>query len=299
MKPITILTATYNHPSELKKLYESLCKQSNKDFTWVIVNDGSKNETENLLNDIAAQKEIDVVIVNKQNGGKGSAINCGLDRLEQNVEFVLIIDDDERLNPDAITTVKEYVNKYKNSECGVIHFNRKNEKGEVIATPVIIEDFFMPYQQFKSQGRHADGYLGYYIDKLGNNRFSIFPKEKYIAPSTLFMKTTKTSKLLWAAAVLGETEYLAGGITRQGRRLRIRNPKGMIEYCELMQENGASLKTKYVYSVQGYAYSHISNEKYNNRLFMKTGYLPGIMLAEYWKRRYPKTVMYFTLISPN
>ena len=46
MHQIALLTATYNHPKELMKLFDSLEKQSDKNFTWVIINDGSEEETE-------------------------------------------------------------------------------------------------------------------------------------------------------------------------------------------------------------------------------------------------------------
>lgn len=67
--------------------------------------------------------------------------------------------------------------------------------------------------------------------------------------------------LLWAKEALGETVYLAGEITRQGRKLRIKNPRGMIDYCKMMQRNGASWKKKISYSIQGYAYYHFMDRE--------------------------------------
>ncbi len=286
MKSVVILTATYNHPVELKKLYITLCKQKNRDFTWVIVNDGSGEETKQILSTICKEGNIDIHIINKENGGKSAAINDGLDCLSSDVEFVVIIDDDEQLFPTAVQTLNEYIDKYKRTECGVIHFNRQNEKGEVIATPEIKEDYYQSYQEFKSKGRHADGYLGYFVKKLGKNRFSIYKNEKYIAPSTLFMKVTDNYKLLWASAVLGKTEYLSGGITKQGRKLRIKNPQGMIEYCEDMQRNGANIKTKILYSIQGYAYMNASKNNTHKPNLIKFCVIPGKILFYFWKKKY-------------
>lgn len=288
MHQIALLTATYNHPKELMRLYNSLKKQTDKCFTWVIVNDGSTEETSQVLKIIEADVDIDVKVINKSNGGKSSSINVGFDSMEKYVEFVLIVDDDEKINPDAIYVVKGYVEKYRSSGCGVIHFNRLNENGEIIAKPLIKEDFFMTFQQFKSEGRYADGYLGYYFEALGNTRFSIFPGEKYVAPSTLIMKVNRARKLLWASAVLGETEYLAGGITKQGRKLRIKNPRGMIEYCQLMQTNGANLKTKLLYSAQGYAYKRFCNcnDTNTDNSFLVVTKPVGRAIAFLWKIKY-------------
>ena len=288
MLPISILTATYNHPKELKILYESLKQQEDLNFTWVIIDDGSREETKILIDEIINEKIIDVICFHQENGGKSRAINKGIDLLNDNTSFFVIIDDDEKLYPEAITIIKRYYFKYKDTECGVIHFNRKDEKGNVIAKPLFNDDYYMSYQRHKSEGLHADGYLGYFSKKLGDYKFNIYDGEKYIAPSTLFMKVTRDSKLLWANAVLGETEYLAGGLTKQGRRLRIKNPQGMIEYCSLMQENKASLKTRIEYSIQGYAYLSFCRDKQNidTSKLMNCMSIPGKALGMVWKNKY-------------
>ena len=290
MNSIVILTATYNHPKELMKLFKSLVNQSDKNFTWLIVNDGSGDETEAVLEKIAELSDFDTHIIHQNNGGKSKAINMGMDNLSSNVLFVIIVDDDEYLKRDAIEVIKWYQLKYADSECGVIHFNRMNEKGEIIANPLIDEDYFMSYQKFKSLGRYADGYLGYFLNRLGKERFRIYKGENYIGPSTLFMRVTNSYTLLWAKEVLGETEYLVGGITKQGRRLRINNPLGMIEYCILMQSNGASLKTRFLYSLQGFAYMGFLNPE-EKKLVRKKEFISlakglGIILTIFWKIKY-------------
>lgn len=288
MKPFVILTATYNHPNELKRLYSTLKEQTDTDYTWIVVNDGSREETVSAIDVFTKEDSIDILPVHQKNSGKSSAINNGIDQLGDNVLFFVIIDDDEELRQDAVAVIKEYYEKYKDTNCGVIHFNRMNEKGEMIARPEIDKDFVMSYQRFKSEGRYADGYIGYFKSKLGHNRFTINEGEKYVGPSTLFMKVTESTDLLWAKAVLGHTEYLAGGITKQGRKLRVKNPKGMIEYCRLMQENGASLLNQIAYSVQGYAYYYFLNKNDRKSTNMKGLIklrLAGKALSLYWKRK--------------
>lgn len=229
-----------------------------------------------------------MISVRQDNGGKSRAVNNGLDHVERRARVVVIVDDDEKLRPDAVATIRRYMNKYIASDCGVIHFNRTDETGKVIADPAIDEDFFMSYQEFKAKGRWADGYLCYFTDKLGAERFHIYEGEKYIAPSTLFMRVTEKSRLLWAAAVLGNTEYLEGGITKQGRRLRLKNPRGMIEYCRLMRSGG--LRSRAVYSIQAYAYREFlpRPEQENMSGFMAAAKLPGKLLAARWRKQYQK-----------
>lgn len=285
MKNIVILTATYNRPTELRNLYRSLKKQSNMNFSWVLVNDGSTHETDELIAQIKKDAPFEFIAIDQKNSGKSAAINHGLDMLTSDVEFLVIVDDDEELFDDAVDIITEYYYKYINTDCGVIHFSRMNEKGEIIASPSIDEDFYMSYQEFKAQKRHADGYIGYYTKYLGKERFPLHAGEKYVAPSVLYMRVTNYSKLLWAKSVLGKTEYLEGGLTKQGRKLRLKNPYGMLQYCNLMLEY-KNLKHRLIYSALGYAYSYFCNEKVDmkNYNFYRCAKILGKFITFKWKK---------------
>ena len=210
--------------------------------------------------------------------------------MSDEVELVVIVDDDEQLFRNAIEILKTYKEKYACTNCGVIHFNRKDENGNVIADPLISEDMFCTYQKFKSKGYRVDGYIAYFYKKLSNKRLGEYSNEKYVGPSTLMMKVSRNYELIFAEAVLGHTEYLEGGISKQGRRLRIRNPLGMIEYCALMQENGASFKNRIIYSINGYAYAALAKDLTPVRNYMGCflGFckIPGILLAHLWIKKY-------------
>ena len=289
MRQIAILTATYNHPDELRRLRDSLLKQDDRDFFWLVVDDGSKVPAERAVRAPGIVYDFEVEVLQQKNGGKARAVNCGLDRLA-GAEFILIVDDDEQLAENAVSVLRAYVEKYRDTDCGVIHFNRADENGKPIIDPFIPNDYYMPYQQSKRLKRHADGYIGYFTEKLGDERFPVFEGEKYVGPSVLFMKVTEHSQLLWAPTILGQTEYLEGGITKQGRRLRIRNPHGMIWYCSLFQTKEAGLRNRFVYSVHGYAYLKLAGLRRKNveaaRKLNPLCALPGMALAALWKRKY-------------
>lgn len=290
MNDIVILTATYNHPKELEQLFMSLIGQTNNNFIWLIVNDGSTSRTNEILSKIKKSNKVKTSIISQSNAGKGRAINNGLDHLPMECKFVLIVDDDEQLYPETIEILKHYIMKYKDTPCGVINFYRKDMQGDVIAHPVFRKDFFMSLQKFSRKGYHSDGYIGYFVDKLKSIRFSIYDGEKYIGPSTLIMKVTKKSQLLWSTKVLGRTEYLSGGITKQGRKLRLENPLGMIEYCSLWQHKDSGLKKRFFYSIQAFAYlDFVSKDKKESvRIddFLSYTKFLGQLLAWYWRKKY-------------
>ncbi len=293
MESIVVLTATYNHPEELKRLYTSLVNQQDKGFTWFVVNDGSRQETVDAITAMQEENLLQMEVIHHTNRGKSRSINAALDAIGDGVDFILIIDDDENLYETAVGTVRKYVEEQKGTDCGAIHFNRKDSTTDkVIADPYFEEDFYMSYQLHKAKKYHADGYVGYFTSKLGSLRFTEFENEKYSGPATLMMKVTSTSKFLWSHETLGDTCYLEGGLTKQGRRLRVKNPLSMVEYCVQIQVKDSGFVYRMLYSMQGYAYIKFSGRKSSelkalglqvNKL-NKLMYLPGLLLYCKWKK---------------
>ena len=100
---ITILTPAYNRAKTLNRLYNSLLEQTNKNFKWVIVDDGSVDETKDVVDKILQQQKLDVKYYYKANGGKHTALNYGLNEIE--TELTYVVDSDDYLPKDAVETI--------------------------------------------------------------------------------------------------------------------------------------------------------------------------------------------------
>lgn len=289
---LAIITATYNHPDHLCELYETLTKQTDKDFTWILVNDGSKAPTDETIQRFILEGLINIKYEQKENGGKSSAINRGLD-IASNFDFVVIIDDDEHLYPHATQTMKKYYEEYKNKPCSVINFMRADREGRPLCNANAVGDRLLSMQQHKALKMHEDGYAAYYVNKLGKIRFPMFKGEKYIGPSVLMMLASTKDAILWSEATLGTTEYLDGGITQSGRKLRLKNPKGMICHSMLMINSESNMRVKLGYSIHAFAYKHYAGlgkaELIAEGLDMSK-FLPvsvfGWILANVWKSKF-------------
>ena len=289
---ISILTATYNHPNHLSALYKSLLLQEDKEFVWVVVNDGSRQETDDLVKKFITESKVKIRYKYQQNKGKSAAINQALD-MAMDSDFVVIVDDDEELFPNAINIVHDYCVKYHHKNIGCINFNRADKKGNVLSNTPEKADFVMSCQQHKSLGLHADGYAGYFMDILGKKRFPLFEGERYVGPSVLQMIATVDSDMLWASAVLGRTEYLEGGITQKGRKLRLKNPRGMIYHAACYMNRNSNMKMKLGYSTRAFAYKYYAG--FSTAKLQKAGidmsiFYPmqciGIILASIWKMKF-------------
>lgn len=100
---ITIFTPAYNREGTLYRLYNSLCKQSDKNFKWVIVDDGSTDNTEVLVKEWIEKNVIPIAYIKKENGGLGSAYNAALQFIDTPLN--VCIDSDDFMPEDAIETI--------------------------------------------------------------------------------------------------------------------------------------------------------------------------------------------------
>ncbi|MBQ6816818.1 MAG: glycosyltransferase family 2 protein, partial [Bacilli bacterium] len=75
---LTIFTPTYNRKQTLPKLYDSLTKQTNNNFTWLIVDDGSSDGTEELIRAWQTESKIKIEYIYQTNAGKMQAHNNGV-----------------------------------------------------------------------------------------------------------------------------------------------------------------------------------------------------------------------------
>lgn len=291
-KKIVILTLTFNRPNNLKDLFETLKKQTNKEFEWYIVNDGSSDNYEPVIKDIKSNSMFCVKYETKPNSGKSSSINYALDKLSSN-DFVLIIDDDEFLYSDAIEMAKKKMEEYENSDVGLINFNRYDKDGNVLAKPYIAEDFRMSLQEHSKLRYYAGGYVGYYMSKVGKTRFPIYDGEKYIAPSVLMMLVGQSSSILWTPVALGYTEFLEGGLTQRGRKLRLVSPRSMATHSLLVLSGNCGVKNRLNSSILYYAYLHYQHiDKFDFPQCRKNIFMPlmsnlvGVLLSKYWYYKY-------------
>ena len=104
---VSILTPTYNRGYLLLRLYKSILKQSYRNFEWLIVDDGSTDDTrkvveQKILNDVE-RNGVTIRYIYKDNGGKHTAVNRGVHFA--NGELVFIADSDDVRPDNAIETV--------------------------------------------------------------------------------------------------------------------------------------------------------------------------------------------------
>lgn len=135
MRRLTVFTPTYNRAYCLHHLYESLCKQENKNFMWLVVDDGSTDNTRELVESWEIENKIKIKYIYKINGGMHTAHNLAYKIMC--TELNVCIDSDDRLADGAVGNILSCWDKVKDDPeiAGIVGLDI-NLDGGLIGTPL-------------------------------------------------------------------------------------------------------------------------------------------------------------------
>jgi len=106
MKSLTVFTPTYNRAYCLGQLYDSLVRQTNKDFVWLIVDDGSSDTTKEVVASWQKEDKIEIQYVYQENQGMHGAHNTAYKTIV--TELNVCIDSDDYMPDDAIAKLLNF-----------------------------------------------------------------------------------------------------------------------------------------------------------------------------------------------
>jgi len=219
---ITILTSTYNRAYTLERLYKSLVNQQDKDFEWVLVDDGSTDNSKELIQGFVKENKLKIKYVYQPNSGKHVALNTGCIHAEG--EYIFIVDSDDALTQDAIIIIKKEI---KNNPSFVGYCFRKitfdnQYLGTVINEKKIILN---PTQA----GKVFKGDLAYVFSKTSmiENPFPVISGEKFVPELYIWNKIADTGDILFFPNEwIYVCEYLPDGCSMNFKSNLKNNPIG-------------------------------------------------------------------------
>lgn len=245
---ITICTPTYNRGHLLKRLYDSLKKQSFNNFEWLVIDDGSTDNTKDIIESFIKEKFIQIKYINKLNGGKHTAINVAIENACS--ELFFIVDSDDMLVPNALYEVCECWEGIENKSefagvSGLRGFNEDKIIGNTFNQNYLDCDAIELRYKYKIQGDKAEVYR---TDILKDNLFPVFKGEKFITEALVWNRIAKKGlKVRWFNKIIYITEYLDGGLTDNYDKLMIKNWRGTtLYYKELLSYNKISSYKKFI-----------------------------------------------------
>ena len=227
MASLTIITPTYNRAHTLPKVYDSLKGQTSRDFIWMLVDDGSSDDTEPMVRNWIDASELKIVYLKKKNGGKASALNQAIDNLS--TKYAVCLDSDDTFYSNAVKLAISQLNKIADDDsyCGILAL-RNNPDGSVMGKNGIPQDYKDITAEDVFLGLHLRTELicFYKTSHLKQYRFPEFSGEKFVSPAWMQYEITQKYKYRTSWDKFCQCEYIEDGLTRNKRKVLVKNPRG-------------------------------------------------------------------------
>lgn len=296
-KTVTIVTPTYNRADRLPMLFDSLCKQSCKDFEWLCIDDGSSDDTEKVISQFIRQNSqnefsFPIKYIYKKNGGKHSALNIAFKETQS--ELLFIVDSDDVLTNDAVASIVSDWNRIDDKEniCGIGYlrgYSETQEIGDTYSGHYFISNFIEERFNRNINGDKAEVWV---TDKLRDFHFPEIEGEKFISESVAWIWLAKKYNMLFINKIIYITEYLEGGLSDSGRALRFKCPTLMAYGSLMTMSKEFSIKIRIKETLLYIVYSFFGKKsicellRCEYKLLVFFNLVPGYILYQYWKIKF-------------
>lgn len=244
-KLITIITPTFNRAHTLERCYQSLINQTSDDFLWLIIDDGSKDDTEKLVRNFQKNSMINIKYIKKENGGKASALNVAFNVLK--TKYWVCLDSDDTLSTNAVKDALSILNEIKdnNKFCGFLAL-RNNIDGSVMGNKRIPSEVkYTTTLELWNKYKIRSEYIEFYkTDITKNYRFPEINGEKFITPEYLAHLLNVDYHFKVSQKTYCYCEYLSDGLTNNKNSVIKKNPKGYTLIMLSGLNNSIGLKAK-------------------------------------------------------
>lgn len=291
---LSIVTPTYNRGEMLWKCYDSLEKQTCSNFEWIVVDDGSEDNTSFEVKEmIEKASHFPVYYVRKENGGKHTALNESHSLIHG--DYVLILDSDDSLTPDAVENILSGWNRYADDESvSMVTFLKQQKNGQVCAYAMgecIPMDVLRHRRVCNGPNDCAEVIRASLFKKYP---FPVFEGERFLAETALWYRAGLDGNCVYINKAIYICEYLKDGLTKSGKSMRVKNPQGGMYTSYLRMNRRCFMKERIKAGLLYVCYAHFAGESAKNTIrnaapyqaLVSLCYVPGTILYWIWKKKY-------------
>ncbi|MFC4735410.1 glycosyltransferase family A protein [Bacillus daqingensis] len=281
---LTIFTPTFNRAHTLSRVYGSLLQQTDKRFIWMIIDDGSSDQTAELVNEWQKQKMIPITYCFQDNQGMHGAHNTAYSIM--NTKWNTCLDSDDMFLPEAVAHIHKAIEECPASCTGIAFHNcdmQENRIGTDFPN-VQTSTLYDLYRRYRVRG---DKKLVYKSKWTSEWPYPLFEKEKYVGLDYKYLKIDAKGPLYLYDQEICQVDYQEDGSSRNMLKQYKRNPAGFSFYRkEMMMLPQAGIGFQYRNAVH-YVSSSWMNR--NHRFFTEApkkwltaaAVPPGTLLAGY------------------
>lgn len=261
MELLTVFTPTYNRGYILPELYKSLQAQSHKDFIWLIIDDGSTDNTKELVQSWNDEAKLNIHYIYQKNQGMHGAHNTAYQHI--NTELNVCIDSDDYMPDDAIEKIVSFWQKNGNEKVAGIVGLDIDKSGNIIGSKfpesIKVAGLNELYRKYSVTGDKKLVLRTNIVRKYKS--YPIFEGEKFVPLGTLYLIIDQDYKLLTLNEPLCVVEYLQDGSSLNLFKQYRNNPKGFRYARQIELKYLKDFKTSFIKILH-----HISST-----LFIKDG----------------------------
>ena len=236
---ITVFTPTYNRAYILKSLFESLKRQNFTDFEWLIIDDGSTDDTEEMISKwIKEQKGFSIRYYRQENGGKCRAINKGVELARG--ELFLVVDSDDFLTDDALKKIDEWEQCLPKEQkyCGVS--GNLGTTANATSNSLFDERYYDGTLLDRYHLVDGERAFAFYTEIHRQYKYPVFENEKFMTEAVVYNRMAHDGyKMRFFNDIICVYSYQEDGLTKAGNSLFLGNPRGYglwlkekVEYLE-------------------------------------------------------------------
>jgi len=288
MKTLTVFTPTFNRAYCLGDLYRSLCAQTSQDFLWLIIDDGSTDNTKDLVDEWLAEQKIEIKYLYKENGGMHTGYNAAYDVIETKLNMCM--DSDDYCTTTAVEVILDrWLKNGSEKYAGILALDSLKD-GSVIGDrfPANLPETTIGgfYWIHRLKG---DKKLIYRTDVV--NKYPKYPEfagEKFVPIFCLPFMIDKDYKMLTLNEVVCIVEYREDGSTKNILKSYFQNPKGFNYARKIRMRWSPSRKDRFRNAIHYVSGSIVGKNNHflseSPKKLMTIGALPfGMVLYAYLK----------------
>lgn len=265
---ISVLTPTYNRGNLLKRLYTSLIENSKYDvqIEWLIMNDGSTDNTNEIINEFLKENKIDIKYYIQENQGKMTAINNLMNYVTGDI--IIDCDSDDYFTDNAFEIIKQEYARYKDEKdvyglCFLKYDQNRNNMGSQFQkTKITMFDLY-----FK-EGEEGEKAIVFISNVRKNYKHELENNEKFVTEARMYHKMDENYKMICINKPIMICEYQKDGYTKNIIKQFKENPFGYYKYFqEILQKDmkGVSFR-KRLYVIKHYILFSYLTKQYTGKV---------------------------------